>query len=89
MFSTRRNTRRAPRKKIGAEAWIRSDGGFSMRKCSIADLSDGGVRLIVDDPKNVPGQFVLLSSRQAAQGRRCQVKWRNGTQVGAEFLKTG
>lgn len=57
-----------------------------MRQCRIADVSDGGVRLIIDDPKGVAPMFVLLSTRQAAQGRRCRVKWRNGTQIGAEFL---
>jgi hypothetical protein len=75
-----------PRKKVGSDAWIRSDVGFSMRKCVIADISDGGVRLKVDDPKGVSSQFVLLNSREAMQGRRCRVKWRNGSQIGAEFL---
>jgi hypothetical protein len=86
LSAARRNTRRTPRKKLGTDAWIRSEGAFSMRQCRIADVSDGGVRLIVDDPKGVAPMFVLLSTRQAAQGRRCRVKWRNGTQIGAEFL---
>jgi hypothetical protein len=75
-----------PRKRVGSNAWIRSDVGFSMRKCTIADVSEGGVRLMVDDPSGVSSHFMLLSSRDASSGRRCRVKWRRGGQIGAEFL---
>jgi hypothetical protein len=57
-----------------------------MRKCVIADLSDGGVKLMVGDPREISSQFVLLPSREASTGRRCRVKWRNGTHIGAEFV---
>ena len=50
------------------------------------DLSNTGVRIMVDAPHDVADRFSLLLSRGAAPGRRCRVKWRNGCEIGAEFV---
>ena len=81
-----RDARRSPRQKSGSKAWIRVEGEFATRSCTIADLSDSGVRLILDTTQPVAGPFTLLLSRDARPGRRCRVKWRRGTQLGAEFV---
>ena len=85
-FKTRsRDPRKSPRQKSGSKAWIRVEGEFAIRSCTIADVSDSGVRLILDTTQPVSGPFTLLFSRNARQGRRCRVKWRRGAQLGAEF----
>jgi hypothetical protein len=84
--SRTKDARRSPRRRAGSKAWIRADGGFSVRPCKIADLSATGVRLVLDTPQAVSGQFNLLFTRDAGLGRRCRVRWRRGTQLGAEFL---
>jgi hypothetical protein len=76
----------AEREKLGTQAWIRFDNGFSVRPCMVADLSSSGVRLVVDEPHAVAGQFSLLFKRDAIPGRRCRVKWRHGFEIGAEFV---
>jgi hypothetical protein len=78
--------RRSHRKSIGASGWIRMDGGFAVRQCNVLDLSDTGVRIAVDAPQTIPGTFTFLKSRDASSGRRARVKWRRGSQIGAEFL---
>jgi len=70
----------------GTKAWIRFDNGFSVRPCLLADLSRWGVRIMVNEPHAVAGQFRLLFKREAALGRRCRVKWRSGFEIGAEFV---
>jgi hypothetical protein len=77
--------RKATRKKSGADAWIRV-GSFATRPCKVVDISDTGVQITVIAPQTVPQTFSLLISRNAGSGRRALVKWRRGTQIGAEFL---
>jgi hypothetical protein len=79
------NKRRANRVKSGANGWLRLDGGFAMRPCQVLDVSDTGVRIAVDPALRVPNDFVIVLS-QGSQGRRCFVKWRNATQIGAQFV---
>ena len=84
---TQPHKRKAERRKSGANAWIRLDGGgFAMRPCNMVDLSDTGVQITVHAAEAVPGVFTLLLSRDASFGRRARVKWRRGSQIGAEFI---
>jgi hypothetical protein len=75
--------RRASRKKVGSKAWIRD--GFAVRPCTLVDLSDTGVQISVGKTEIVPKTFTFLMSRNSPTGRRAQIKWRRGTQIGAEF----
>ena len=82
----RKDFRKTPRAAIGSKAWIRFDDGFSVRACRLIDRSSTGIRIVVDAPRDVADRFSLLLSRDAAPGRRCRVKWRNGSEIGAEFV---
>ena len=77
--------RQAARERLGTRAWIRFDEGFPVRPCVVANLSNTGVRLLLDEPHAVAGQFNLLLKRDAAPGRRCRVVWRRGSEIDAEF----
>jgi hypothetical protein len=80
-----KDSRAAQRKKLGTTAWIRPDGGFSVRACTVIDLSDTGVKISIDSPHTVSEHFSLLLSREG-HGRKCRVKWRRGPQIGAKFV---
>ncbi len=82
-----KESRKESRSKIGQKVWIRLDGGFSVRACKLVDLSGGGLRIKVDAPFDVAGLFSLMMTRNAAPGRRCRVKWRRGSEIGAEFIR--
>ena len=82
----RKDLRQTPGAAIGSKAWIRFDDGFSVRACRLVELSSTGIRIMVDAPRDVTDRFSLLLSRNAAPGRRCRIKWRNGSEIGAEFL---
>jgi hypothetical protein len=82
----RKEYRNATRQRLGTRAWIRFDDGFSVRPCFVADLSSTGVRLVVEEPHTVARNFSLLLKRNAVPGRRCRVKWRRGSEIGAEFV---
>ncbi len=82
------DARKMARRKMGTKGWIRLDGGFSMRPCTIVDLSDLGVGIQTDSPQFITDPFVLVLSRETGQFRRCQVVWRNGPRIGAKFIQT-
>lgn len=79
-----REQRKSSRRNVGSTGWIRPDGGFATRQCRVLDISHTGVRL-ASDGQNVPAVFSFAMSR-GEPGRRARVKWRNGTQIGAEFF---
>ena len=81
-----KDQRRTLRKKLVSTAWVRLDGGFATRSCDLLDLSDSGVRFSIEPVLLIRGIFTLLTSRDAGTGRRARVKWRRGSQIGAEFL---
>lgn len=88
MFGSARRSkdqRKATRRKSDASGFIRPDGGFAVRPCTVVDLSDSGVKIALDQAQSVPNVFTFLTSRNGA-GRRARVKWRNGSQLGAEFF---
>lgn len=80
-----KDARRAFRKKVVEHAWIRLDG-FAVRPCTVVDLSDTGVQISVGATQPVPKTFTFLMSRDSRSGRRAHIKWRRGTQIGAEFV---
>ena len=83
-FFGRYDKRSSARRSSGSDAWIRI-GGLATRRCVIADLSMSGVRIIVDASIAVPREFELITAK-GAPGRKCAIKWRNATQLGAAFV---
>ncbi len=80
-----REQRKSSRQKVGASAWIRPDGGFAKRACRLLDISESGIRLAIEPGSEVPSVFTFAMSTTSS-GRRARVKWRNGSQLGAEFF---
>ena len=77
----RNEKRKHPRRELYLEArisWPRP------MRCVIADISASGARLIVDDVRLVPDEFVLALSTELM--RMCKVMWRRKTQVGVRFI---
>lgn len=80
----RKDRRSSARQNIESDAWVKI-GGVAIRGCVIADISSFGVRLIVDASVPVPREFELMTAK-GTPGRKCAIKWRNATQLGAAFV---
>ena len=79
------NRRAAPRHRYdGNNAWIQLEGSL-VRQCQVLDLSPTGVRLTVTNAHNLSNTFTLILSKNST-GQPARVKWRRGTEVGAEFF---
>ena len=70
------------RHAIGCAAKIKFDAAPPL-DCTVADLSEDGVRVIAPGAE-VPEEFTLLLDGTAS--RACSVVWRLDDEVGAEFL---
>ena len=80
-----KDKRKAPRKAMRFSAWVTMPDK-SLHGCVLADISDTGARLDVEDAKKVPDRFMLfLSGRNGKARRYCHVVWRAPEQLGVEF----
>ena len=79
-----KDNRKSVRKRVSADAWIRN--GFAVRACRIVDMSDTGVQFRLNTDQTQSGVFTFMTTQTSRSGRQARVKWRRGTQIGAEFL---
>jgi hypothetical protein len=81
MFNNKRKSQRRPMRYT---AWI-AQKGKPLLGCVVADISDSGARLNVEEPDSLPDQFMLVLSRRGDAQRKCRVVWRKKRQIGVEF----
>lgn len=64
------------------------DGTWS-RQCSMLDVSEHGAKLLIKEPleKLNLKEFFLVLSTTGAAFRRCEFAWRNGDEMGVNFLE--
>ena len=75
--------RKTPREIVNQAATIQSYDGAFKQTCLVADISDGGARIVTERP--VPDEFVLTWSAADEGTRKCRVVWRLDTELGVEF----
>ena len=54
--------------------------------CTIADISAGGVRFVLEQEVELPTRFVLLLTLNGQTRRICQLIWQDKTTAGAKFV---
>jgi hypothetical protein len=80
------NNRRTSRQEVNSPAWLEVGNDARLRRCKLIDISANGARLIVEDAENTPDSFNLLLSRFGSPSYRCNVVWKQGDEMGVEFL---
>jgi hypothetical protein len=65
-------------------AWIMLPKNQSLG-CVLADISDTGGRIGVDNIDDVPETFTLWLAKNGSARRNCRVVWRSQKQVGVSF----
>jgi hypothetical protein len=71
----------------GIKAYIMGIDGTWRRSCTMADISETGASLTIDETLadlNLKEFFLVLSSNGLVY-RRCELGWINGSDVGAKF----
>jgi hypothetical protein len=66
--------------------WLSRIKGEQVRECTVWDESDGGMRLVVSQPDEIPDAFYVYTRLDSASRRHCRVVWRTDREIGVEFL---
>jgi PilZ domain len=82
MFEDRRAS---PRRVVDCAGSIVSGAGAKALDCVVADISDGGARLVVSGG-GVPEEFGLMINDGTGAEHSCRVVWRLDDEVGVEFV---
>jgi hypothetical protein len=80
---------RGERRKISREpkyclVRLKFDDGSPALRGMVIDLCSVGARVSISATKEIPEQFTLFFS--ASPSRRCRLVWRQGQDMGVEFL---
>lgn len=54
-------------------------------RCSIVDISDGGARITLEEPRDLPDNFILLFTTTGTVRRLCRRVWQDGATYGIAF----
>ena len=80
--------RKSERRRVNLMAVILAEGdGTKICQCTMADVSQGGTRLMVEQPSLIPESFVLVLAHGARIHRKCKVRWRSETAIGVQFIR--
>lgn len=81
------NKRRFLRRRLDYRGFVLF--GTNVRPCSVSDASEGGARIQIQNPKDVPDRFVLSLSKRGPPCRKCQVVWRTDVALGVTWESQG
>jgi hypothetical protein len=79
-----KDKRKAPRRPMRYTAWIALAPG-KLHGCVLADISDTGGRIDVENADAIPETFMLWLARNGSARRKCSVIWRTPRQIGVAF----
>lgn len=80
--------RRKWRKQFKYAGALDVGAGSELLPCEIADISEGGARVVVfTDPNGLPDSIALVLSPNGKVRRNCRIAWRSDTEIGLQFLK--
>jgi len=82
-----KNKRKARRQPMHYSAWV-APAPHQLHGCVLADVSEFGARINVEDEAALPDLFFLLFSRSGKTRRVCQVVWRKPRQIGVKFMRS-
>ena len=61
------------------------DGGFARRECDLADISNGGAKIVVPSGQTIPKHFAMIITPHG-DAKACELVWRNGRMAGVKFV---
>jgi hypothetical protein len=76
--------RKHERKAVRYPAWIAVTPD-QRTDCILADISEGGARIKIDENVQIPEYFVLLFNPKGQPSRPCRVVWRKESYLGLKF----
>jgi PilZ domain len=78
--------RRSVREQVQFQALIEFGGGSRPLNCTVMDVSEGGARIKVASPAQLPKDFWLVLTKDRMKRRQCQMVWHSKSQIGVKYL---
>jgi hypothetical protein len=67
--------RKAIRRTIRHPALILNPDGSIFLPCTMIDVSATGAKIVLQEPAEVPDEFIVLLSKHASVRRKCKTSW--------------
>ena len=80
------NRRKFVRRPLSYPAKIVATDGSWGRNCRVLDVSDGGAKLALEKPAELPEEFILALSVRGKAARKCHVMWTDENEIGVQFV---
>jgi hypothetical protein len=81
-----RPVRQSERASANTPAVIGTEDDSFKAMCIVCNLSEGGAKLMLEEPTPPPSEFVLYLRPDSPIGRRCHVIWRIQNKIGVRFV---
>ena len=78
--------RQSVREQVQFQALIEFGGGSRPLNCTVMDVSEGGARIKVASPAQLPKDFWLVLTKDRMKRRQCQMVWHSKSQIGIKYL---
>ena len=78
--------RRSMREQHQFPVWIDIGDGKRQHSGTVLDVSEGGARILVSSPAELPEVFWLVLSKDRTTRRQCRIVWRSDTMIGVRYL---
>jgi hypothetical protein len=85
-MSKNSNRRKFVRRPLSYPAKIVATDGSWGRNCRVIDVSDGGAKLALEKPAQLPQEFFLALSVRGKAARKCHVMWTDENEIGVQFV---
>jgi hypothetical protein len=85
-MSKNSNRRKFVRRPLSYPAKIVATDGSWGRNCRVIDVSDGGAKLALEKPAELPQEFILALSVRGKAARKCQLMWTDENEIGVQFI---
>jgi hypothetical protein len=77
--------RKKPRRQFHYDARILIDDKRPPLPCALADISETGARIVLQNECELPERFMLLLTPNGEARRLCRMIWRDGLTLGVDF----
>ena len=77
--------RDSPRHSVLRAAQLKYDDQITVIECIVTDISQSGMRALVDVPDDLPDRF-SIHLKHSDKTRRCELRWKNSHEIGVKLI---
>ena len=75
-----------PRKHHEQRCWVAAGPTQSLSECFLHDVTNTGAKIVQETECKLPKPFDLYLTSDGTVGRKCEVVWQSGKEIGVKFV---